>query len=245
MNTWTPRRVWPDAESSSPEYAKRFAGGVGAFFLETQLEEVVNRLQESSCHSVLDVGGGHAQLSAPLVERGFAVTLLGSANACRLLMDRRLPAGGFDFQLGDLCPLPFADDAFDAVVAVRMLAHLEEWQDMLSEMCRVAKNTVIVDFPARQVWNSLGSLGFLVKNAIERDTRRYRSFSESEVVDQITSSGFEPSASYRQFAFPMAFHRAFRSPRLSRIAERAGRAVGLSSKIGSPVLLTAKAMSAR
>ena len=79
----------PDLESSTDEYAQRFAGPVGDYFLEVQTEAVRKLMPSPVGCSVLDVGGGHAQLAGPLVEAGYDVTILASDESCRDRLDRR------------------------------------------------------------------------------------------------------------------------------------------------------------
>src|SRR5262245_53053861 len=47
-----------DVATSSADYARRFAGGVGAWFLEVQAKATVELLAPWPGASVLDVGGG-------------------------------------------------------------------------------------------------------------------------------------------------------------------------------------------
>ena len=51
------------------------------------------------------------------------------------------------FATGNLLTLPFIDRAFDVVISYRLLPHVTNWEQLLSEMCRVAKTSVIVDYP--------------------------------------------------------------------------------------------------
>ena len=55
----------PDVETASEDYARRFAGEVGRYFLDVQAEIVLEMLASWPQASVLEVGGGHAQLAGP------------------------------------------------------------------------------------------------------------------------------------------------------------------------------------
>lgn len=242
-------RPWPDVASSTADYASRFSGAVGQHFLDVQLQGVLAALPESGAAaeaaprggglSILDVGGGHAQLAEPLVARGHAVTVLGSEAVCETRVAASMASDSYQFVEGPLYPLPFADSSFDAVVAVRMLAHLNDAPAFLSELCRIARHTVVVDFPVQRLWDSLGWFGFALKKGVERNTRPFRAFRSREIEDLFSSSGFDVVNSDRQFALPMALHRAVGRVGATRVSESVARATGLARLVGSPVLMTA------
>src|SRR5205823_2917232 len=129
---------------------RRFAGEVGKFFLDVQTAKVLELLAPWPGARVLEVGGGHGQLAGPLAERGYSVTVTGSAAVCQERLGRELA-----FEVCDADRLPFPDRAFDVVMAVRLLTHLERWREALAEMCRVARRAVIVDYPDTRSFNRL------------------------------------------------------------------------------------------
>ncbi len=232
----TPRET-PDVETSSEGYARRFSGKVGEFFLEVQSSTVLEMLSPWPGATVLDVGGGHAQLAPALIERGFRTTVVGSEEVCRQRLDRVLPPGSFEFLACDLQALPFPDRSFDVVVSLRLLAHLDGWSEVLSELCRVARHAVIVDYSDTRSFNSLYSLLFPWKKAIEGNTRTYRLFQPGEVAAQAARQGFGRTMERREFFLPMVLHRAAKSAGFSRASERVSSALGLTGRLGSPVLL--------
>jgi SAM-dependent methyltransferase len=86
---------------------------------------------------VLDVGCGSGPLAAELRARGATVTGLDSSAAMIGLARRRLGPDA-DLHVGDLGrPLPFADGAFDDVVASLVLHYLRDWTSPLAELRRV------------------------------------------------------------------------------------------------------------
>ncbi|MES1245471.1 MAG: class I SAM-dependent methyltransferase [Acidobacteriota bacterium] len=228
-------RETPDVETSSDDYAGRFAGEVGQWFLDVQSAAVLDLLSPWKNASVLEVGGGHAQLAPALVERGYRVTVAASEEACRARLDRALPAGSFGFQACDLLDLPFPDRSFDVAVSIRLLTHLDRWREQVAELCRVADRAVVVDYPDSRSFNRLYDLLFSWKKAVEGNTRAYRTFAPGEIAAEAARHGFGRPAERRQFFLPMVAHRALRNVRLSRLGE--GAAVGLTRWLGSPVLL--------
>jgi 2-polyprenyl-3-methyl-5-hydroxy-6-metoxy-1,4-benzoquinol methylase len=233
-------RETPDLESSTEDYARRFAGPVGAWLLEVQLETTAALLAPWPGATVLDVGGGHGQLAAPLARRGYRVTVVGSAESCRARLEPDASAGTIAFRAADILALPFAERSFDVVVAIRMLAHLEAWPRFVAELCRVASHAVVVDYP--DVWsvNALSGALFGMKQAVERNTRRYRCFTRREMQEAFARHGFGEPEWRPQFAWPMALHRALGragTASISRGLEGTARALGLTRRWGSPVLV--------
>jgi SAM-dependent methyltransferase len=227
----------PDIETASEGYARRFAGEVGEYFLAVQAETVLDLLAPWPRAGVLEVGGGHAQLAGPLIERGFRVTVTGSEEVCRERLDRSLPPGSFDFRICDAARLPFPDRSFDVVLAVRLLTHLDHWREALAEMCRVAARAVIVDYPDTRSFNRLYGALFAWKKAVEGNTRTFRCFSPREVIAECARHGFGRPAVRRQFFVPMVVHRAAGRAGISRGMERASGLLGLTRAFGSPVIL--------
>lgn len=86
---------------------------------------------------ILDAGCGAGPLSAALRERGAEVTGI-DASAQMLALARRRLGEDADLRVVDLSdPLPFADGAFDDVVASLVLHYLQDWGPTLAEMRRV------------------------------------------------------------------------------------------------------------
>ena len=237
----TPAREDADVESSSELYARRFAGPVGLWFLQLQA-----RLTLESLHglppgaTVLDVGGGHAQLAPPLVEAGYQVTVVGSHPACGLRLAPLTSAGRCRFDVADLLALPYSDGAFDAVVCYRLLAHSIDWRRLVSELCRTARHRVVVDYPARRSVNVASEALFRIKNSIERgSTRPFALYGRAEVARAFTAAGFQVTEERPQFLLPMALYRLGGSAGLARAAEGLARSVGLTGLLGSPVIARA------
>ncbi|WP_150241252.1 class I SAM-dependent methyltransferase [Nocardiopsis quinghaiensis] len=88
---------------------------------------------------ILDAGCGAGPLSAALRDRGAVVTGV-DASAGMLALARRRLGDDADLHVADLGdPLPFADGAFDDVVASLVLHYLQDWGPTLAEMRRVLR----------------------------------------------------------------------------------------------------------
>ena len=82
----------------------------------------------------------------------------------------------FQFYNGNLLKLPFDDKSFDVVTSIRLLTHENNWKLQISELCRVAKYGVIVDYPDIRSFNILYDLLFGMKKKFEKNTRTYQEF---------------------------------------------------------------------
>ncbi|MBN1239174.1 MAG: class I SAM-dependent methyltransferase [Gammaproteobacteria bacterium] len=232
-------RETPDVETASDDYARRFTGAAGQFFLRVQTNALKCLIGDLQGASVLEVGGGHAQLVPTFLDYGCRLTILGSTDDTHARVRRLYPDAGITLDSGDLLSLPYPDRSFDAVVAVRLVAHVEAWERLLSELCRVARRAVIVDYASWRSLNVLTPLLFRLKKSIEKDTRVYTSFRPWQLANAFDQQGFAVTDSYGQFFLPMFIHRALSGASLLRRAEGAFRSAGLTSVLGSPVLLRA------
>jgi 2-polyprenyl-3-methyl-5-hydroxy-6-metoxy-1,4-benzoquinol methylase len=225
-----------DIVTSSEEYARRFAGKTGEWMLKVQEALVAGFARESGGRSVLDVGGGHAQLAWPLRQAGFEVTVLGSAPECAVRLEPHVARGEIRFVVGNVVEMPFEDRSFDIVVSVRLLTHCKQWQKLVAEMCRVARLAVVVDYPALQGFNALSSAFFGAKKRLEGNTRSWRDFRHEEVDRAFAAAGYERRAGAGQFFWPMVLHRMLRCAALSRALEWPFHVIGIARRWGSPVI---------
>jgi ubiquinone/menaquinone biosynthesis C-methylase UbiE len=228
-----------DIETSSNEYVGRFKGEAGEYFLETQKNKTLKLLNKFKGASVLDVGGGHAQIAVPLVENGFKLTVVGSTAECRERLDIQLPPNSFSFKTVDLLNLPFTDESFDIVTAFRLLPHEVNWKIQIHELCRVAKHAVIVDYPDIRSFNIFYSLLFSLKKKVEVNTRQFLTFNRKQITKEFIACGFSQITLEPQFFFPMVVHRALNNKNFSASIENISRILKLTHFFGSPIILMA------
>jgi SAM-dependent methyltransferase len=226
-----------DVLTSSEAYARRFAGPVGRFFLERQAEATIDLLRAFPGASVLDVGGGHGQVTGLLVEKGYAVTVLGSDPACQARVRAWTETGRARFVAGDLLAPPLPERGFDVVLSYRLLPHVARWPELVAALCRLARAAVVVDYPTRRSVNAAADLLFGLKKRVEGDTRPFTVFSDEQIEREFATHGFAPSGRRPQFFLSMALHRGLRSAALARGLEGAAAALGLTRALGSPVIL--------
>jgi ubiquinone/menaquinone biosynthesis C-methylase UbiE len=230
-----------DVESSSEMYARRFDGPVGRWFVDSQTRITLECLAELPAGAaILDVGGGHGQVTPPLVQAGYRMTVVGSDQSCGDRLEPFTSTGRCQFDVGDLQALPYDAEAFDAVICYRLIAHSVDWRRLIGELCRVARHRVIVDYPARRSVNVASSALFRIKRSIERGTTRpFALYGRGEIARAFEDVGFAVRSVHPQFLLPMALYRLAGSVRLARMAEGLARSLALTGLLGSPVIVRA------
>ncbi len=234
-----------DVETSSEDYARRFSGSVGRWFLDLQAQITLDLLRDLPAGaSVLDVGGGHAQLTGPLLGAGFNVLVAGSDPSCAARLAPWREHRRLRFEVVDLGALPYSAQAFDAVLCFRLLPHSVAWASLVGELCRVARRAVVVDYPSSRSVNIIADRLFRLKRGIERDTRPYAVFQPAAVRAAFAERGFEVRHERPQFLLPMVLHRWLGRAELARVLELPGRLTGLRRILGSPVIVRADRLRA-
>lgn len=187
--------------------------------------------------SVLDVGGGHGQLTGPLVDAGYDVTVLGSEAACEARVAPWTRGGGARFLAADLLAPGLAERSYDVILCFRLLPHVVRWPELTATLARLARRALVVDYPTLRSVNAAADLLFRLKKGVEQDTRPFKVFRDREIEAAFAASGFRPTGRRPQFLFPMALHRAAGRAGLSRALEGAAGAAHLTAWLGSPVIL--------
>lgn len=231
------QRETADIETSSDRYARRFQGRVGRWMLAVQEQATLRMLAPYPNATILEVGGGHAQLTGALVRNGFRVTVLGSSPDCGYRLQRWIASGCVRFDVGDILHTPYPDRSFDVVISYRLLAHVKRWQDFLKELARVAAKAVILDFPEVRSINRLSPGFFVLKKQWESDARPYTCYSTADLLQFFEGLGFDRGDRFPQFLLPMMLHRKLKMPLVSRGVEAVFRLAGLTALFGSPVIL--------
>jgi 2-polyprenyl-3-methyl-5-hydroxy-6-metoxy-1,4-benzoquinol methylase len=226
----------PDIESSTDDYATRFAGEIGSWFLSVQLRATLEPIADLKQARIIDVGGGHGQLLGGLLDAGHQVTVTGSHENCTSRIRPLLENARATFKVCPLTKLDFESESFDVAVSYRMMSHLEDWKTLVKELCRVSANKVLVDYPTYRSVNLLNCLMFKLKHGLEKNTRDFKIFREKDVIREFEKNGFHLARRYGQYVLPMAFHRAHQNRKFAEFIEGGLRIIGLAWLFGSPVI---------
>ena len=128
--------------------------------------------------------------------------------------------------------LPYDDQQFDAVISFRLLPHCERWPLLIREMGRVAKTTVIADYPTTQSLNAIAPLFFGAKKKMEGNTRTWQAFKHQEIKEALDACGYRMAEKKGQFFWPMVLHRMMKMPTCSRALEGLAQLVGFARMAG-------------
>lgn len=144
----TPPRPDKPAQSAEPDQANDYDSFARAYAADNE-DNLQNAYYERpamvalagqvSGRRILDAGCGAGPLSAALCDAGAHMSGI-DASAGMLALARQRLGEQADLRVGDLSePLPFADGAFDDVVASLVLHYLRDWGPTLAEMRRVLR----------------------------------------------------------------------------------------------------------
>ena len=227
----------PDIHSSSPQYARRFFGPAGLWFLEIQEQATTALLDGLTFNSALDVGGGHGQNMQLLSRCCTKVLVVGSDTACPDQLRPFLKEDQIIFKTAPLVQTGLPDRSFEIVLSYRMLTHLQNWKALVAELCRLAERSVLIEFPVKVGFNTLSRHFFGLKKGVEGNTRPYTLFDEDQICREFQKYGFSRYGRRALFFWPMALHRLHGSRSLGRLLEGMPRMTRLTERVGSPVIV--------
>lgn len=222
--------------------ALRFGGPIGEMVQHTQEVLLMAAFGPVQGRTVLDVGTGTGRAALAFARAGAVVTGIDASEqmlavARRTAEERKLTA---TFQVGDAHAIPFADKQFECAVSLRVIMHTPNWQQCVSELCRVAKWRIVVDFPSARSAAAIESRSRQKKLARGEKTEAYRVLKVEDVRAVIEAAGFKVIGVHKQFVLPINFHKLFNAPMLTNAVESTLAVFGLLNLFGSPVTITAE-----
>lgn len=208
---------------------KRFSGG-GRFIDRREKEAVLNALGPVEDKRVLEVACGTGRFTVMLADRGTDIVGMDISEAMLEQGRRKARSAGVDgslsFMQGDAGRLPFPDDHFDAVFAMRFFHLAPDPEGFIAEMRRVATEQVFFDtfkrYSARSTYNWALPMGS-------------RLYSEREAKELVVGAGLELAGADHDFVLPYGFYRAIPGwvARPFRAADTAIRGTGLGERIAT------------
>ena len=234
--------VYADPATARSFDDRRFGGPIGEYVAEWQamtLADFVGRIQH---RRILDVGTGTGRAALLFAGGGAEVTGVDASEEMLKIARARAEreSVAVRFQIGDAKRLSFADRSFEVAVCLRVLMHTPEWRRVVSELCRVADQLVIVDYPSARSAAIIESTVRRLVHSVGLSREPYRAFSDHAIDQAFERCGFRVRARHRQFVLPIAFHKLIGSRRFTMWCEGIFNRMGLLARIGSPVTIVAE-----
>jgi len=211
---------WYQADEVAQEYdVKRFSRG-GRLIDRREKRAVLEALNPIDDRNVLEIACGTGRFTVMLAERGADIVGLDISSAMMAEGRKKARKAGVDehieFLRGDAARLPFPDDHFDTVLAMRFFHLADTPAKFLAEMCRVSKDQVFFDTfndrSTRVLYNWLLPMGS-------------RLYGRDEVERLVDGAGLTLVDASHDFVLPYGFYRKIPN-RLADTFRSADTAIG-------------------
>lgn len=189
------------AEVAEAYEDKRFSDG-GRLIDEREKEAVLSAVGSVDGKRVLEIACGTGRFTTMLAERGAEIVGLDISPAMLQEGRKKARAAGvadhLDFMRGDAARLPFPDNHFETVIAMRFFHLADTPASFLAELRRVARDQVVFDtfrrFSTRSIYNWLLPMGS-------------RLYSRVEIERLLTGAGLTLASEKHDFFFPYGLYR--------------------------------------
>lgn len=195
-------REWYQAEPIAEAYEdKRFSGG-GRLIDRREKQAVLSALGPVEDRKILEIACGTGRFTVMLAERDANVTGIDISPAMLTQGRDKARAAAvqeyLEFLRGDAARLPFPDNIFDAVFAIRFFHLADTPSHFLAEMRRVASEVLLFDTfnatSARSLYNWALPMGS-------------RLYSRAEVAKLLDDAGVELVNAAHDFLIPYGLYR--------------------------------------
>jgi ubiquinone/menaquinone biosynthesis C-methylase UbiE len=193
---------WYQADDIAADYeSKRFSDG-GRLIDEREKRAVLSAVGPVKGKRMLEIACGTGRFTTMLAERGADIVGLDISPAMLQEGREKARAAGVDdrleFMRGDAARLPFPDDHFETVIAMRFFHLADTPASFLAEMQRVARDQVVFDtfrrFSTRSIYNWLLPMGS-------------RLYARVEVEQLLDGASLELAGEEHDFFFPYGLYR--------------------------------------
>lgn len=193
---------WYQADEVAREYDDlRFANG-GQVIDRREKEAVLSALGPVEDRQILEVACGTGRFTTMLADQGADIVALDISREMMQQGRQKARSSGGDYQVefmrGNASQLPFPDDHFDAVLAMRFFHLLDNPVDFIHELARVTENQLFFDTFNRR------SARVLYTWVLPMGSRLY---TRREVSLLLEAAGLELVSDNHDFIVPYGFYR--------------------------------------
>lgn len=193
---------WYQADDVAQEYdEKRFSKG-GRLIDRREKQAVLNAIGPVEDKQILEIACGTGRFTSMLAERGADIIGLDISGPMLQQGRQRAQSAGvadsLEYMRGDAGRLPFPDNHFDVVFAMRFFHLADTPAEFLTEMCRVSNDQIFFDTFNRYSTRSLYNW------ALPMGSRLY---SRKEVHSLLATAGLELRAAEHDWIFPYGLYR--------------------------------------
>ena len=208
------RKEWDELSINYDAYFNTFGGKLDEYLRWKLIRE---SLPEDKTARILDAGGGTGMVALPLARMGYAVTLSDLSPGQLRVAEEKLRKHGLSEEVeireADIAALPFPDEFFDLVLAVRgPISLATDSSKAVVELSRVTKRggRVCVDVSSRY-WAVIREYGRdpeialkLIRSELDHAGGAHgfgRVFSPGELEETFERNGIEVTGIYGDFAY--------------------------------------------
>jgi len=211
---------WYQADEVAEAYdEKRFSRG-GRLIDRREKQAVLGALAPVEGRDILEIACGTGRFTAMLAEHGANIVGLDISGPMLQQGRERAHSVGvadtLEYMRGDAGRLPFPDDRFDAVFAMRFFHLADTPETFMAEMRRVSREQVFFDtfnsFSARSLYNWALPMGS-------------RLYSADRVHELLAEAGLELAGAEHDWVVPYGFYREVPNS-VASIVRRLDRSVG-------------------
>jgi len=131
-----------------------------------RITKVIGILKSIYPSTLLDIGSGRGVFLYSLM-RDIPTVKITASDIKSKCVDDIKDYYDIDCKLCDARKLPFEDESFDVITALECLEHMEDYEETIKELIRVAKNNVIISVPSKED-NNEEHINFLQKKDFEK-----------------------------------------------------------------------------
>lgn len=193
---------WYQEEDIAEEYEpKRFSGLGGSHIDSSEKESVKKALDDIENKKVLEVAAGTGRFTLMAAKQGANITACDISEPMLNIAKEKAEKEGIqniNYLKVDAENLPFRDNEFDTVFAIRFMHLVDDPEKFLKELARVSKEKIVFDT------FSFSSFRILYNKLLPMGSSLY---SDDEIYELANKLGLEVEEKLEDFAIPFGVYR--------------------------------------